>query len=290
MEDNRGAGTAGALHNDEFATPTSAAPSMPPAATRPYYAERVLDVRHWNDGLFSFRTTRDPGFRFDSGQFTLVGLAFGERVLTRAYSIASAHWEETLEFFSIKVPDGALTAQLARIRPGDTVMIGRKPTGTLLISDLEPGRTLYLLATGTGLAPFLAIAKDPATYERFERVVVAHGVREASDLAYREWLETGIHGHEDLGPMVRGRLLYFPTVTREPFVNEGRLTQWLDGDGMTARLGLAPLDPAQDRVMICGSPRMLDDVRARLDARGFVRSQRIGDVAGYVYERAFVER
>ena len=154
----------------------------------PFGTERVLQVRHWTDDYFSFTTTRDAGFRFENGQFVMLGLPTDGKPLLRAYSLASANWEERLEFFSIKVPDGPLTSRLQHIGPGDEVLVGRKPTGTLLVSDLHPGRNLYLLGTGTGLAPWLSIVRDPETYERFERVVVCHGVRHARDLAYRDFL------------------------------------------------------------------------------------------------------
>jgi ferredoxin--NADP+ reductase len=149
----------------------------------PFGTETVLDVRHWTDAYFSFTTTRDDGFRFDNGQFVMIGLEVDGKPLMRAYSIASANWEEQLEFFSIKVQDGPLTSRLQHVKPGDSILVGRKPTGTLLVSDLHPGRNLYLLGTGTGLAPWLAVVKDPETYERFERVVLCHGVRGAHDLA-----------------------------------------------------------------------------------------------------------
>ena len=150
-----------------------------------FASERVLDVRHWTDAYFSFTTTRDDGLRFENGQFVMIGLMVEQRPLLRAYSIASANWEEELQFFSIKVPNGPLTSRLQHIQPGDTLLVGSKPTGTLLISDLHPGRNLYLFGTGTGLAPFLAVVKDPDTYARFERVILCHGVRNAADLAYR---------------------------------------------------------------------------------------------------------
>ena len=257
--------------------------------------ETVLDVRHWTDSYFSFTTTRDDGFRFENGQFVMIGLQVEGKPLLRAYSIASANWEEQLEFFSIKVPDGPLTSRLQHIQPGDQVLVGRKPTGTLLIHDLHPGRNLYLLGTGTGLAPWLSVIKDPATYERFERVIVAHGVRRADDLAYRDYLANELPRHEFLGEQIARQLLYYPAVTREPFDWEGRdqrgrLTDLLDSGRMAADLGLDPLDPARDRAMICGSPQMLADFRALLDRRGFVAAPRIGTPGDYVFERAFVEK
>lgn len=255
----------------------------------------VLEVHHWTDDYFSFTTTRDAGFRFDSGQFVMLGLQVDGRPLLRAYSIASPAWDERLEFFSIKVPDGALTSRLQHVRPGDAVLLGRKPTGTLLVSDLHPGRNLYLLGTGTGLAPWLSIVRDPETYERFERVVVCHGVRQARDLCYRDYLVRDLPAHEYLGDRVRAQLLYYPAVTREEHVEggqrrRGRLTDLLASGQMTADLGLEPLDPARDRAMLCGSPGMLADFRALLDGRGFVASPRIGTAGSYVFERAFVEK
>ncbi|EKU25094.1 ferredoxin--NADP reductase [Xanthomonas graminis] len=252
--------------------------------------ETVLDVRHWTDDYFSFTTTRNEGFRFDNGQFVMIGLETETRPLLRAYSIASANWEERLEFFSIKVPDGPLTSRLQHIQPGDSVLVGKKPTGTLLISDLHPGRHLYLLGTGTGLAPWLSVIKDPETYERFDKVILTHGVRFEKDLAYRDYFENQLPQHEFLGETIREKLLYYPAVTREDFRNRGRLTELLDSGRMQQTLGLPPLDPDYDRAMICGSPQMLADLRQTLDARGFVASSRIGTPGHYVFERAFVEK
>ncbi len=230
--------------------------------------ETVLEVRHWTDAYFSFSTTRDAGFRFENGQFVMIGLENeGGRPLMRAYSIASANWEEQLHFFSIKVQDGPLTSRLQHLKPGDKVLVGKKPTGTLLISDLHPGKHLYLLGTGTGLAPWLSIIKDPETYERFDKVILTHGVRFEQDLAYREYFEKGIFEDEILGDIVRDKLLYYPAVTREPFRNHGRLTALMESGQMQETLGLPPMDPANDRFMICGSPQMLADLRSVLDVR-----------------------
>ncbi|HEY5972218.1 MAG TPA: ferredoxin--NADP reductase [Pseudoxanthomonas sp.] len=252
--------------------------------------ETVLDVRHWTDDYFSFTTTRDDGFRFDNGQFVMIGLQGEAKPLLRAYSIASANWEEQLEFFSIKVPNGPLTSRLQNIKPGDPVLVGKKPTGTLLISDLHPGRNLYLLGTGTGLAPWLSIVKDPETYERFERVIVAHGVRHERDLAYRDYFHKELPQHEFLGEQIHDKLLYYPAVTREDFANRGRLTELMDDGRMMRSLGLPPLDAELDRAMICGSPQMLADLRSVLDSRGFSPAPRIGTPGQYVFERAFVEK
>jgi ferredoxin--NADP+ reductase len=255
-----------------------------------YATEQVLAVRHWTDDYFSFTTTRDEALRFENGQFVMIGLELEGRPLVRAYSIASANWEEQLEFFSIKVPNGPLTSRLQHVRPGDSVLVSRKPTGTLLVSDLHPGRTLYLLGTGTGLAPFLAVAKDPATYERFEHVVLAHGVRSVADLAYRDYIEHELPQLEWIGDTIAAQLHYYPAVSREPFAHQGRLTALFDSGRMAADLGLPPVDPSLDRAMLCGSPQMLADFRSLLDARGFTASPRIGTPGSYVLERAFVER
>ena len=252
--------------------------------------ERVLAVRHWTETQFTFTTTRDRGLRFENGQFVMLGLTLGSRALLRAYSIASANHEEHLEFLSIKVPGGPLTSHLQRIRAGDEVLVSRKPTGTLLLPDLRPGKRLYLLSTGTGAAPFMSIIKDPEVYQRFERVVFVHGVRWAKESAVvRHQIET-LRQHELLGAEVRAGLSYYPTVTREPYVNRGRLTTLLHSGRLSQDLGLPPLDPAVDRVMVCGSPAMLTDVCALLDARGFVISPHIGAPGDYVIERAFVTR
>ena len=252
--------------------------------------ERVTHVHHWNESLFSFRTTRDPGFRFENGHFVMLGLPIDGRPLLRAYSIASPNWEEHLEFLSIKVPNGPLTSRLQNLAVGDEVLVSRKPTGTLVLHDLKPGRHLYLLGTGTGLAPFMSIIQDPETYERFEKIVVAHGVRKVSDLAYTQFITEELQHHEWLGEQVREKLIYHPTVTREQFRIRGRITDQIADGSLATLVGLPPLDPAQDRFMLCGSPGMLHDTRALLDARGFSVSPHIGEPGDYVIERAFVEK
>jgi ferredoxin--NADP+ reductase len=253
-------------------------------------SERVLSVRHWNHNLFSFKTTRDPSLRFENGHFVMIGLADGPRSLMRAYSIASANYEDHLEFLSIKVPNGAFTSRLQRIQPGDPILVSRKPTGTLVIRDLKPGKNLHLLATGTGLAPFLSLVRDPDVYERFEKVILIHGVRTVDDLAYREYLTHDLPRHEILGEWVRKQLIYYPTATREPFLNNGRLTELIESGKVFRDLGLMPLNPAHDRAMLCGSPDMLRDMRALLDGLGFEISPHMGVPGDYVLERAFVEK
>jgi ferredoxin--NADP+ reductase len=252
--------------------------------------ERVLHVHHWNDTLFSFRTTRDPALRFHNGHFVMIGLPVDGRPLLRAYSVASANHDEHLEFFSIKVPNGPLTSRLQHLKAGDEIFVGRKPVGTLVLHDLKPGKRLFLLSTGTGLAPFVSIVQDPETYERFDQVVLVHGVRQVSELAYADLFERALPQHEFLGDLVRDRLFYYPTVTREPFRNQGRLTDLLRSGKLTDDLGLPPLDPATDRVMLCGSPAMLEDSCRLLDAAGFQVSPRQGEPGDYVIERAFVEK
>ena len=252
--------------------------------------ERVLSVHHWNESLFSFRTTRNPALRFENGQFLMIGLDVGGRPLTRAYSIASPNYEEHLEFFSIKVPDGPLTSRLQHLRAGDPIVVSKKPTGTLVLQDLRPGRHLYLLATGTGLAPFLSVIQDPETFARFEKVVLIHGVRTVSELAYADFIDNELPQNPFFGEAVRERLIYYPTVTREAFRNSGRITELVDGGRLFADIGLPALDPAHDRAMLCGSQAMLRDCSAMLDARGFEVSPRIGEPGDYVIERAFVER
>lgn len=252
--------------------------------------ERILKVHHWNDSLFTITTTRDPGLRFENGQFVMIGLEVNGKPLLRAYSIASPNYEDKLEFFSIKVQNGPLTSRLQHVQVGDELLVGVKPTGTLVLHDLKPAKHLYLLSTGTGLAPFLATIRDPETYERFEKVVLIHGVRMVNDLAYHDFIEKELPNDEALGEMVRNQLIYYPTVTREPFRNHGRLTDLLDSDKLTSDIGLPPLNPETDRAMICGSPGMLEDSRKLLDRRGFVVSPHIGTPGDYVIERAFVEK
>lgn len=251
--------------------------------------ETVLSVHHWNDTLFSFTTTRDRGLRFRSGHFIMIGLEVAGRPLMRAYSFASAHYDEQLEFYSIKVADGPLTSRLQNIQPGDEVLIGKKPTGTLVLSTLTPGRNLYLFATGTGLAPFLSLIRDPETYERYEKIVMVHGVRHASELGYRHYISTELPRHELLGEQIQRQLLYYPTVTRERFENQGRITDLLKSRQLCADLELPEIDPEHDRAMICGSPSMLRDITTLLEERGFQLGAAHAP-ASYTYERAFVER
>jgi ferredoxin/flavodoxin---NADP+ reductase len=253
------------------------------------FRERVLTVKHWTDRQFSFTTTRDPSFRFLNGQFTMIGIEVDGKPLLRAYSMVSANYDEHLEFLSIKVPDGPLTSRLQHIKPGDTLLVNSKAVGTLIMENLLPGKNLYLLSTGTGLAPFMSIIKDPATYERFEKVVLTHGCRETSELAYDDVITRELPENEFFGEQVKNQLIYYPTVTREPFRNQGRVTTLLDIGKLPADIGLPPLDINTDRVLICGSPEMLKDSRDLLVKRGFVDGH-MESPGHFAIERAFVEK
>jgi ferredoxin--NADP+ reductase len=251
--------------------------------------ERVLSVHHWTDRLFTFTTTRDPALRFSNGHFTMIGLKVNNKPLVRAYSIVSANYEDHLEFLSIKVPDGPLTSRLQHIQVGDSIVVGRKPTGTLVIDYLVPGKRLYLLSTGTGLAPFMSIVRDPETYEKFEQVILVHGVRQVDELAYHDLLVEHLPNHEFLGELVTSKLRYYPTVTREAYRNMGRVTELIESGKLFTDLGVPAFDPAHDRVMICGSPAMLRDLKHLLEARGF-KEGNTSTPGDFVVERAFAEK
>jgi ferredoxin--NADP+ reductase len=253
-----------------------------------YQQETVTSVHHWNDTLFSFTTTRDPGFRYKNGFFTMIGLQVEEKPLVRAYSMVSANYEDELEFFSIKVADGALTSRLQHLKVGDNVLVGAKPTGTLVAENLLPGKHLWLLGTGTGLAPFMSIIKDPEVYELYEKVILVHGVRYVSELAYQDYISRELPAHEFLGEIVADKLLYYPTVTREPYTHNGRITELLVSGRMTSDLGLPFPSQDNDRFMLCGSPSMLKDTCSILSGMGF-HEARNGNQGHYVIERAFVE-
>lgn len=251
--------------------------------------ETVLSVHHWNDSLFSFTTTRDPGLRFKTGQFVMIGLEIDGKPLMRAYSVVSAHYEDHLEFYSIKVSDGPLTSRLQHLQVGDQLLISRKPTGSLIMDNLKPGKNLYLLSTGTGLAPFMSVVRDPEFYEAFDKIILTHGVRWKSELGYFDHITDDLPENEFFGEMVQEKLIYYPTVTREAFDTQGRLTDLIESGKLFTDIGLPPFDPQTDRVMICGSPTMLKDLVKILEKKGFVEgtSHAPGD---YVIERAFVEK
>lgn len=251
--------------------------------------ETVLWVKHWTSRLFSFKLTRPPAFRFRSGEFVMIGLPGEERPILRAYSIASPSYDEQLEFLSIKVPDGPLTSRLQLIQPGDKVLLGKKATGTLVHDALKPGKRLFLISTGTGLAPFLSVARDPETYQKFERVIVTHSVRDVAELAYRDLFEREIFDDPLIGEEARAQLAYYPTVTREPFRRGGRITQHIEDGSLFQDLGIAHsrFDPAEDRAMMCGSMEMIKDTAALLESHGLTEGSN-AEPGDFVIERAFV--
>jgi ferredoxin/flavodoxin---NADP+ reductase len=253
------------------------------------FEAQVLTVHHWTDRLFSFTTTRDPGFRYQSGQFAMIGLMVDGRPLLRAYSMVSPHYEETLEFLSIKVPDGPLTSRLQHIQVGDTVLVGRKASGTLLTQNLTPGRHLYLLSTGTGLAPFMSVVRDPDVYELYDKIVLVHGCRQVNELAYEHLITHELPRNEWFGEQARAKLLYYPTVTREAFRHQGRIPTLLETGRLPHDLGLPPLSAKDDRFMLCGSPEMLRDTRDLLDKLG-LHEGNMSQPGQYVIERAFVDK
>jgi ferredoxin/flavodoxin---NADP+ reductase len=263
--------------------------SEEPKPMSAFHREKVLSVRHWTDTLFSFTATRNSGFRFQNGQFAMIGLEVDGRPLLRAYSMASANHEEALEFFSIKVADGPLTSRLQKIKEGDTILVGRKATGTLITDNLIAGKRLLLLSTGTGLAPFASLIKDPDVYDTFETIVLVHGCRQVSELAYGEQLVATLAEDELFGPLMREQFVYYPTVTREPFRNRGRITDLITSEQLFNDIGLPPLDIETDRIMLCGSPGMLEELRQTFEQRGFLEGSH-SEPGHFVIEKAFVER
>ena len=255
-----------------------------------YSTEKILSVHHWNDTLFSFKTTRQDGLRFENGQFVMIGLEVDGRPLARAYSVASPNYDEHLEFLSIKVQNGPLTSRLQHIKVGDELLVSRKPTGTLIIHDLKPAKNLYLFSTGTGLAPYMSLIQDIEVYDRFEKVILVHGVRKINDLAYKDFIENDLPNNEFFGDEIRNQLIYYPTVTRESFKNEGRLTDLVKSGKLFDDIGLSKMNPIDDRAMICGGPEMLKDTQDLLDSMDFKVSPRIGEPGDYVIEHAFVEK
>ncbi|MCP3460471.1 ferredoxin--NADP reductase [Bradyrhizobium sp. CCGUVB23] len=245
--------------------------------------ESVLSVHHWTDNLFSFTTTRNPSFRFRSGEFTMIGLKVDEKPLLRAYGLASAHYEDRLEFFSTREPNDPLTSRLQHLKEGDKIIVSRKATGALVIDNLEDGRNLYLVGTGTGLAPLLSVIKNPETYLRFENVVLLHGCRRVAELAYGEMITEKLPSDELLGDFVRYQLIYYPTVTRDRFCNCGRITDLIASGKLFTEIELPELEPQHDRVMICGSAALARDTRGLLVGRGFVEGSH-GKPAQFVVE------
>ncbi|WP_409018999.1 ferredoxin--NADP reductase [Brevundimonas vesicularis] len=265
---------------------TPASDSVSARAKGAFSTETVTHVQHWTDRLFSFRTTRDDGLRFSAGQFLMLGLEVEGRPLVRAYSIASPAWDEELEFYSIKVADGPLTSRLQGIQVGDQVLIGRKPTGTLVLDALLPGRRLFMLGTGTGLAPWLSLAREPSVYECFDRVIITHTVRQVADLNYRDLLEYQLGQDEILSGIIDDRLIYYPSVTREDFKHRGRITELIRSGQMFEHLDIPPFDPEHDRVMVCGGPAVLADLKTLLETMGFEEGS-ISEPGDFVIEKAF---
>ncbi|MDA7968331.1 MAG: ferredoxin--NADP reductase [Gammaproteobacteria bacterium] len=253
------------------------------------HTETVLEVHHWSDKLFTIKTTRDPSMRFRNGEFAMIGIEVDGKPLMRAYSMASSHYEDHLEFYSIKVEDGPLTSRLQHIRPGDKLLVSKKPTGSLLWDRLRPGKRLYLLCTGTGLAPFLSVIKDPELYEHFETVALVHGCRFINELTYQKLITSELQDNPYFGDSVREKLIYYPAVTREPFRNYGRITELVESGKLMRDTGLPPLAVEHDRFMLCGSPGMLKSLSEILRAKGF-RETRKENYREYVVERAFVEK
>ncbi len=264
----------------------------PVQANSPHHVETVLWVKHWTDRLFSFAITRPPTFRFRSGEFVMIGLPPAEgqaKPVLRAYSIASPSFAEELEFLSIKVAAGPLTSRLQHIQPGDKVLLGKKPTGTLVLDAVRPGKRLFLFGTGTGLAPFLSVARDPDAYSKFEQVIVGHGVREVSELAYRDLFTTEIFEDPLVGDEAKTQFVYYPTVTREPFERQGRFPDLIASGQIFADLGLdqTKFDPEHDRVMLCGSMAMIKDMAAVCEGQDLKEGSN-AEPGDYVLERAFV--
>jgi ferredoxin--NADP+ reductase len=253
-----------------------------------YDTETISFVHHWDERVFSFRTTRKSSLRFEAGQFVMIGLNVDGKPLMRAYSIASPPYADYLEFLSIKVENGPLTSRLQHIKIGDEILMSQKPVGTLVLRDLKPAKRLWMLATGTGLAPFMSLVLEPETYERFDQIILLHGVRKISELAYYDFLSTDIKNHEYLGEIISQKLIYHPLVTREEFKNQGRIPDGLDSGAITTALGIDPLNKDTDRAMICGSVDMLSDLCDLLDRHGFTASPKSGVAGDYVFERAFV--
>jgi ferredoxin--NADP+ reductase len=258
------------------------------AEARGLHLVRVTHVHHWTAGLFSFQVERPATFRFRSGEFIMIGLlGEGGKPLLRAYSIASPSWDEHLEFFSVKVADGALTSRLQHLQVGDHIFLGKKPTGTLVIDALLPGETLCMVGTGTGLAPFLSVLRDPETHEKFDRIIITHTVRQVEELAYRSLLEEDIRNDEIFGEALKDRFIYYPTVTREDFRKRGRITDLIRSGEFRSDIGVDDADRGSFRFMLCGSMAFNKDMAALLESQGLVEGTHAAP-GTYVMERAFV--
>ena len=251
------------------------------------YAQTVTSVRHYTDRLFKFRITRPQEFRFRSGEFVMIGLPNAQRPVFRAYSIACPSWDEALEFFSIKVPNGPLTEHLQKIKVGDTVLLKKKSTGTLVIDALLPGKRLWLFSTGTGIAPFASVIRDPETYDKFDEVILTHTCREVAELQYGFDLVEQSLNDPLVGTFANGRLRHYATVTREDFPTTGRITDLMESGKLFTDLAVPRITPQTDRGMICGSMEMLNDTKALLEAFGLDEGAN-NRPSSFVVERAFV--
>lgn len=251
------------------------------------HAEKVVSVRHYTDRLFSFRVTRPQSFRFRSGEFVMIGLPNAEKPVFRAYSIASPAWDDEIEFFSIKVPDGPLTSHLQKIQPGDTILMRQKATGTLVVDALTPARRLFMISTGTGIAPFASLVRDPETYDKFEQIFVTHTCRDEAELVYGRELIENLAADPLIGELTEGRVTLYSTTTREITPRMGRITRLIESGRFYEDLGIAPLSPETDRIMICGSMQMIKDVKELVEGLGFKEGS-LNQPADFVVERAFV--
>lgn len=262
-----------------------APPSAVPAGV---FAETVTFVTHYTDKLFAFRISRPDSFRFRSGEFVMIGLEIDGKPLYRAYSIASPSWDEEIEFFSIKVDDGPLTSILQHIRTGDTILMRKKPTGTLVNDALLPGKRLYMLSTGTGVAPFASLIRDSETYEKFDEVILTHTTRDVAELRYGLDLVEETKANELIGEMATAQLRHVAATTREDYATRGRITNRIEDGSLFEALGVSAFDPATDRVMICGSMDMLRDCKALAEAAGLTEGAN-NKPGEFVVERAFVD-
>ena len=251
------------------------------------YAETVVSVKHYTDRLFAFRITRPQSLRFRSGEFVMIGLPNAEKPVYRAYSVASPSWDDEVEFFSIKVPDGPLTSELQKIEPGDTVLMRQKSTGTLVLDALTPGKRLFMISTGTGIAPFASLLRDPDTYERYEHVVLTHTCRDVAELTYGQELVANLESDPLIGELTHGRVTLYNSTTREESERMGRITALISSGKFYSDLGIDKLDPETDRIMICGSMHMLKDVKELAESLGFVEGS-LHVPGTFVVERAFV--
>ena len=250
--------------------------------------EKVTEIHHWTDKTFSFKTTRDMSFRFKNGEFAMIGLEIDGKPLLRAYSVVSPNHEDHLEFLSIKVPNGPLTSKLQHIKVNDQIIINSKPTGTLVCDYLMSGRNLFLFSTGTGLAPFMSIVRDPETYEKFQKIILTHTVRTPKELAYKDLL-TNLNKDEVYSEITKNNFIYFNTVTREKWENEGRITDWITENKLWKKVGVENFNPEIDRVMICGSEEMTFDLKQIFERLGSKEGSTKVQ-GGFVIEKAFAEK